>query len=157
VKIRFTVIGKTSQDFIQKGIDEYCDRLKHYFPFEINVIPDIKNAKNLSFAQIKEKEGEILLKSVVSEDFIVLLDEKGREFSSLKFADFLEKLKNSSSKRIIFVIGGAYGFSEKVYERANEKISLSKMTFSHQIVRLIFVEQLYRAATILNGEPYHHE
>ncbi|MDR1783354.1 MAG: 23S rRNA (pseudouridine(1915)-N(3))-methyltransferase RlmH [Dysgonamonadaceae bacterium] len=157
MKIRFTVIGKTSQDFIQKGIDEYCDRLKHYFPFELNVIPDIKNAKNLSFAQIKEKEGEILLKSVVPEDFIVLLDEKGREFSSLKFADFLEKLKNSSSKRIIFVIGGAYGFSEKVYERANEKISLSKMTFSHQIVRLIFVEQLYRAATILNGEPYHHE
>jgi len=155
--MQLIVIGKTNQDFVQKGLDEFCARLKHYIPFELEIIPDIKNTKNLSFEQQKEREGELILKTFQSGDFIVLLDEKGKEFTSLKFAEYLEKKTHTVSKRLVFVIGGPYGFSQKVYEAAFEKIALSKMTFSHQLIRVIFAEQLYRAMTILNNEPYHHE
>jgi len=157
MKIQLIVIGKTNQDFVQKGIDEFCGRLRHYIPFELEIIPDVKNAKNLSQEQLKEKEGELILKSIQQGDFIVLLDERGTQFSSVQFAGYLEKKAHVVNKRLVFVIGGAYGFSQKVYEVASEKISLSKMTFSHQMIRLIFVEQVYRAMTILNNEPYHHE
>ncbi|MDR0232321.1 MAG: 23S rRNA (pseudouridine(1915)-N(3))-methyltransferase RlmH [Dysgonamonadaceae bacterium] len=157
MKIQFTVIGKTNQDFVQKGLDEFCNRLKHYMPFELDIIPDIKNTKSLSQEQQKEKEGELILKNMQSGDYIVLLDERGKEFTSLQFADYIEKKTHTVNKKMVFVIGGPYGFSKKVYEMASEKISLSKMTFSHQMIRLIFVEQLYRAMTILNNEPYHHE
>lgn len=151
------VSGKTNQAFVQAGIDEFCGRLKHYLPFEMEVLPDLKNAKNLSFEQQKEKEGELILKSIQSGDYVVLLDEHGTAFTSLKFADYLEKKKQTVAKRLVFIIGGAYGFSPKIYAIAQEKIALSTMTFSHQLIRLIFVEQLYRAMTILNNEPYHHE
>ena len=157
MKIQLTVIGKTNQDFVQKGLDEFSNRLKHYIPFEINVIADIKNTKNLSQEQQKEKEGELILKNFQPGDYLVLLDERGKEFSSLQFANYLEKKTHIVGKKLVFVIGGPYGFSQKVYEAASEKISLSRMTFSHQLIRLIFVEQLYRAMTILNNEPYHHE
>ena len=157
MKMQLIVIGKTNQDFVQKGLDEFCARLKHYIPFELEIIPDIKNTKNLSFEQQKEREGELILKTFQPGDFIVLLDEKGKEFTSLKFAEYLEKKTHTVSKRLVFVIGGPYGFSQKVYEAAFEKIALSKMTFSHQLIRVIFAEQLYRAMTILNNEPYHHE
>ena len=157
MKIQLTVVGKTNQDFVQKGLDEFCSRLKHYIPFELNVIPDIKNTKNLSQEQHQEKEGELLLKYIQPGDYVVLLDERGKEFTSLEFADYIEKKTHIVNKQLLFVIGGPYGFSKKIYEMASEKISLSKMTFSHQIIRLIFVEQLYRAVTILNNEPYHHE
>ena len=157
MKIVLLLVGKTAQDFVQKGVDEFCGRLKHYIPFELEIIPDLKNTKNLSFEQVKEKEGELILKSLQSGDCLVLLDERGKEFSSLKFAEYIEKKTHIVSKRLVFVIGGPYGFSQKVYDAAQEKISLSKMTFSHQLIRLIFAEQLYRAMTILNNEPYHHE
>jgi 23S rRNA (pseudouridine1915-N3)-methyltransferase len=157
MQIQFIVTGKTTQDFIQKGLDEYENRLKHYFPFEITVIQGLKNTKNLSFSQQKEKEGELILKALQPGDYVILLDERGKEFTSLNFAAYLEKKTCMGSKRLVFVIGGAYGFSDKVYEAAQEQIALSKMTFSHQMIRLIFLEQLYRAMTILNNEPYHHE
>ena len=157
MKIQLIVIGKTNQDFVEKGIKEFCNRLQHYLPFEIKVIPDIKNTKSLSFEQQKEKEGELILKSINSTDYVVLLDERGKEFSSLQFANYLEKKTHTVSKNLTFIIGGPYGFSDKIKETAQEKISLSKMTFSHQLIRLIFVEQVYRAMTILNNEPYHHE
>ena len=156
MKIQLTVVGKTNQDFVQKGLDEFCNRLKHYISFELDVIPDIKNTKNLSQEQQQEKEGELLLKSIQPGDYVVLLDERGKEFTSLQFADYIEKKTHTVNKKLIFVIGGPYGFSKKIYEMASEKISLSQMTFSHQIIRLIFMEQLYRAMTILNNEPYHH-
>jgi len=157
MKIVLLLVGKTAQDFVQKGVDEFCGRLKHYIPFELEIIPDLKNTKSLSFEQVKEKEGELILKSTQSGDCLVLLDERGKEFSSLKFAEYIEKKTHTVSKRLVFAIGGPYGFSQKVYDAAQEKISLSKMTFSHQLIRLIFAEQLYRAMTILNNEPYHHE
>jgi len=157
MKIYLLVIGKTTQDFVRLGIDEFSGRLKHYLPFEMEVIPELKNTKNISVEQQKEKEGEYLLKSFQPGDFVVLLDERGKEMSSIQFSEYLEKKRQMISKRLVFVIGGPYGFSSKVYETVHEKISLSKMTFSHQLIRLIFVEQLYRAMTILNHEPYHHE
>ncbi|GHU67804.1 ribosomal RNA large subunit methyltransferase H [Bacteroidia bacterium] len=157
MKIQLIVIGKTSQDFVERGLAEYAGRLKHYLPFEMQIIPDIKNAKNLSFEQIKEKEGECLLKILQPGDYVALLDEHGKEFTSMQFAAYLEKKKQTIAKNLVFVIGGPYGFSQKIYDLAQEKISLSKMTFSHQLIRLIFAEQLYRAMTILGGEPYHHE
>ena len=157
MKILLLVTGKTNQAFVQAGINEFCSRLKHYIPFEIEVIPDLKNTKNLSFEQQKERESELILKQIQSGDYVVLLDEHGTEFTSLKFAEYLEKKKQTVAKRLVFIIGGAYGFSPKVYAIAQEKIALSKMTFSHQLIRLIFVEQLYRAMTILSNEPYHHE
>lgn len=157
MKVQFLVVGKTTQPFVQNGVDEFAGRLKHYLPFELEVIPDIKNTKNLSFEQQKEREGDLILKALRPDDYVVLLDEKGKEFTSVQFADYLEKKMHLVPKRLVFIIGGAYGFSSRVYAVAAEKIALSKMTFSHQMIRLIFVEQLYRALTILNNEPYHHE
>ena len=157
MKISLLVIGKTDAGYFSQGIQEYENRLKHHLPFEMQVIPDIKNVKNLSEEQQKEKEGELILKNLLAGDYLVLLDERGKDFSSLQFASYIEKKTHTISKRLIFVIGGPYGFSKAVYDKAAEKISLSKMTFSHQMIRLVFVEQLYRAMTILNNEPYHHE
>ncbi|MDL2223847.1 23S rRNA (pseudouridine(1915)-N(3))-methyltransferase RlmH [Bacteroidales bacterium OttesenSCG-928-M06] len=157
MKIRLIVIGKTNQDFVEKGVNEFCNRLKHYISFSMDVIPDIKNTKKLSTEQQKEKEGELILKNIQSGDYIVLLDEKGKEFTSIQFSEYIEKKSHTIAKTLVFVIGGPYGFSPKVYQAAQEKISLSRMTFSHQLIRLIFIEQIYRAMTILNNEPYHHE
>lgn len=157
MKISLVVIGKTDASYFSEAIREYAGRLIHYIPFEMNIIPDIKNVKNLSEAQQKEKEGELILKAVQGGDCLVLLDERGKEYTSLQFASYLEKKMHVVNKRLVFVIGGPYGFSDAVYKAAQEKISLSKMTFSHQMIRLIFVEQIYRAMTILSNEPYHHE
>jgi Uncharacterized conserved protein len=157
MKVVLTVIGKTDAGYFVDAINEYKNRLVHYIPFEMNIIPDIKNVKNLSESQQKEKEGELILKSLQPGDYLVLLDEKGKDFTSSSFASYMEKKTHTVSKRLVFVIGGPYGFSNSVYNAASEKISLSKMTFSHQMIRLIFVEQIYRAMTILNNEPYHHE
>jgi 23S rRNA (pseudouridine1915-N3)-methyltransferase len=157
MKIQLLLVGKTTQDFVERGVTEFCGRLKHYLPFEIQVIPDIKNTKNLSFEQQKEKEGELILKSIQPGDYVVLLDEHGKEFTSLNFAEYLERKTHTVPKCLVFIIGGPYGFSQKVQDIASEKIALSQMTFSHQLIRLIFVEQLYRAMTILHNEPYHHE
>jgi len=156
MKIQLIVVGKTNQSFVQQGLDEFCNRLSHYFPFELEIIPDIKNVKNLSIEQLKLKEGELILRSFQAGDSIILLDERGQEFTSVKFAEFIEKKTHTGIKRLVFVVGGAYGFSSAVYEAAHEKIALSKMTFPHQLIRLIFIEQLYRAMTILHHEPYHH-
>ncbi len=157
MKITLLAIGKTDTSFLAEAIREYTNRLVHYIPFEMVIIPDIKNVRNLSETQQKEREGELLLKAVQPGDSIVLLDEKGKEFTSTQFAAYIEKKQHAVSKRLVFMIGGPYGFSEAVYHAASEKISLSKMTFSHQMVRLFFTEQLYRAMTILHNEPYHHE
>ena len=157
MKIVLCVIGKTDAGYFADAISEYKGRLNHYIPFEMSVIPDIKNVKNLSKEQQKEKEGEQILKFLQPGDYLVLLDEKGKEFTSMQFADYIEKKMHTVPKRLVFMVGGPYGFSESVYAAAREKISLSKMTFSHQMIRLVFTEQLYRAMTILNNEPYHHE
>lgn len=157
MKISLVVIGKTDASFFSEAVQEYAGRLTHYIPFEMVVIPDIKNVKNLSQAQQKEKEGELILKAIQPGDCLVLLDEHGKEYTSLQFASYLEKKMHIVNKRLVFVIGGPYGFSDTVYKAAREKISLSKMTFSHQMIRLVFVEQIYRAMTILANEPYHHE
>ena len=156
MKITLLVIGKTDAKYLIEAIDEYKNRLVHYLPFEMTVLPDIKNVRNLSEAQQKEREGEQILKALQPGDYLVLLDENGREFTSVQFASYIDKKMQTVPKRLVFVIGGPYGFSEAVYRSAQEKISLSKMTLSHQMVRLIFVEQIYRAMTILNNEPYHH-
>ncbi|HAD03005.1 MULTISPECIES: 23S rRNA (pseudouridine(1915)-N(3))-methyltransferase RlmH [Macellibacteroides] len=157
MKISLIVIGKTDASYFVDAINEYKNRLVHYIPFEMEIIPDIKNVKNLREEQQKEKEGELILKMLQPGDYLVLLDEHGKSFTSMEFATYLERKMHVVSKRLVFVIGGPYGFSEAVYKAASEKISLSKMTFSHQMIRLIFVEQIYRAMTILNNEPYHHE
>lgn len=157
MKICLMVIGKTDEAYLQKGIDLFLKRIPHYISFELKIIPDLKNSKNLSENQQKEKEGELILQQLTGFDELILLDEHGTEVSSVDFARFLEKKMLSGIKRLVFVIGGPYGFSESVYSKAAGKISLSKMTFSHQMVRLIFAEQLYRAMTILKGEPYHHQ
>jgi 23S rRNA (pseudouridine1915-N3)-methyltransferase len=155
MKLTLILVGKTFQSFINEGFEEYSTRLKHYLTFEIDVIPELKAAKNLSTEQIKEKEGELILKKFQAGDHIALLDEKGKTFNSTGFASYIEKRMQAGAKRLVFVIGGAFGFSQKVYDAANDKISLSAMTFSHQLVRLVFAEQLYRAMTIINHEPYH--
>ena len=157
MKIQLIVVGKTNQHFVQQGLNEFCSRLAHYYPFELEIVPDIKNAGRLSVGQLKEKEGELIIRSFQAGDCIILLDEQGKEFTSIKFAEFIEKKAHTGLKRLVFVVGGAYGFSPAVYEAAHEKMALSKMTFPHQLVRLIFVEQLYRAMTILQNEGYHHE
>lgn len=156
MKATLILIGKTDNKMYQTAIEDYVSRINHYLPFDIQVISDLKNSKNLSEDQQKQKEGELILKLVQTSDTVVLLDEHGKEFRSIEYASWIEK-KQQTAKRLVFVIGGPYGFSKDVYARANEKISLSKMTFSHQMVRLIFAEQLYRACTIIKGEPYHHE
>lgn len=157
MNIKLLAIGKTDDKNLQALLNEYIKRLTFYVKFDLEVIPDVKNAKNMSIDQQKEKEGNLLLAKVGSGDWVLLLDEKGKKYTSLQFADFLQKRMNSGIKNLIFVIGGPYGFSPEVYARANGKISLSDMTFSHQMVRLFFVEQLYRGYTILRNEPYHHE
>lgn len=157
MKVLFVVIGKTDASYFNDAIREYKNRLVHYLPFEMTVIPDIKNVKNLSQSQQKEKEGEFILKTLLPGDQVVLLDERGKEYSSLQFASYIDKKMQTVARRLVFVVGGPYGFSDAVYSAAVEKISLSKMTFSHQMIRMIFIEQLYRAMTILRGEPYHHE
>ena len=157
MKISFITVGRTDIAWVRQGLDMYVSRLKHYAPFELVEIPELKNVSSLTRDQIKSREGELILKNVKNSDDLVLLDEHGREFRSIEFAKYLEDKMISSGKDVVFVVGGAYGFSPDVYSRANGKISLSKMTFSHQIVRTIFAEQLYRAFTIIKGEPYHHE
>jgi 23S rRNA (pseudouridine1915-N3)-methyltransferase len=156
MKVEFWVIGNTSFDYLKEGTAIYEKRLKHYLPFEYKVIPDIKQAKNLSSEQLKEKEGLVLLQKLNKGDYLILMDENGKEMSSVKFASYLENLLQQSYKKLIFVVGGAYGFSPAVYQRANAKLSLSKMTFSHQMIRVFALEQLYRAMSILRNQPYHH-
>ncbi|HZJ18765.1 MAG TPA: 23S rRNA (pseudouridine(1915)-N(3))-methyltransferase RlmH [Pricia sp.] len=154
--IKLLAIGKTDSKPLQVLISEYENRIRHYIRFELGTIPDIKNVKNLSEVQQKNKEGELILKKLGPTDILVLLDENGKNFSSIDFSKYLQKKMNSGIKQLVFVIGGPYGFSDAVYESAQGKISLSKMTFSHQMVRLFVVEQVYRAFTILRNEPYHH-
>lgn len=156
MQITLITIGKTDSIELSKLIAVYEDRLKHYIKFQFVVLPDIKNSKNLSEAQQKEKEGELLLSQLQPSDVLMLLDEKGKQLTSVEFSQWLQKKMNSGLKNLVLAIGGPYGFSNKVFERSNEKISLSKMTFSHQMVRLFLVEQLYRGFTILRNEPYHH-
>ena len=157
MNIELIVVGKTDSKEVTALVDMYTKRINFYNRFNITYIPDIRNSKNLSEAQQKTAEGEAILRLLDESDRVVLLDEKGSEFRSVEYADWLQKRMNSGVKRLVFIIGGPYGFSPEVYSRSNEKISLSKMTFSHQIVRAIFTEQLYRAFTILKNEPYHHE
>jgi len=156
MKIKLIAIGKTDDKNLQILIDNYKNRLKHYIGFDFEIIPDIKNVKNLSQKQQKEKEGELILKKLKPTDTLILLDEKGKEFTSVGFSEYLQKKMNSGIKQLVFVIGGPYGFSEEVYKKSQGKISFSKMTFSHQMFRLFVVEQIYRAFTILKNEPYHH-
>jgi 23S rRNA (pseudouridine1915-N3)-methyltransferase len=156
MKITLLLNGKTEDDYLVKGFTLYEQRLKHYISFETIVIPSLKNTKALSIEQQKQKEGELILKHIQSPDKLILLDENGKEYISVNFSGFIQQQMNSGIKNVVFVVGGPYGFAEDVYKRANAKISLSKMTFSHQMVRLFFVEQLYRAMTILKNEPYHH-
>jgi 23S rRNA (pseudouridine1915-N3)-methyltransferase len=157
MKIRLIVIGKTSAAYLKTGESDYEDRFKHYCKFEELIIPPIKNGGKLSNKDLKIREGKLILKYIDSIDQVVILDEKGKSFSSINFSDFLNQKLLDSTKRLVFLVGGAFGFSEEVYKRANSKLSLSKMTFSHQMIRLIFKEQLYRAFTILKREKYHHE
>lgn len=157
MKITLLTVGKTDKDWVRQGMDIYISRMKHYFPFSVVEIPELKNVSSLSEEQIRTKEGELILKNIRPADDVVLLDERGREYSSVEFAKVLQDKISYTCKDIVFIIGGAYGFSEAVRQRAGGKISLSRMTFSHQMVRAIFVEQLYRAFTIMKGEPYHHE
>ncbi|WP_034923100.1 23S rRNA (pseudouridine(1915)-N(3))-methyltransferase RlmH [Gillisia sp. CAL575] len=154
--IKLLGIGKTDDKTLQNLTDVYIKRLQFYNKFEIELIPDLKKVKNLDENQQKQKEGELILNKITTSDFVVLLDENGKQLSSVGFSEFIQKRFNSGLKQVIFIIGGPYGFSEEVYSRADTKISLSKMTFSHQMVRLFFTEQLYRAFTILKNEPYHH-
>ena len=157
MNIELIVVGKTDSKEVSALVDMYLKRINFYNRFNITYIPDIRNAKNLSEAQQKSSEGEAILRLLDDSDRVVRLDEKGQEFRSIEYAEWLQKRMNSGVKRLVFIIGGPYGFSDAVYKRANEKISLSKMTFSHQIIRAIFTEQLYRAFSIINNSPYHHE
>ena len=157
MNIRLIAIGKTDSNALQSLIDDYTKRLSFYIKFDLEIIPDIKNVKNLSESQQKEREGELILSKITATDHLVLLDENGKTFSSVGFSEELQKKMNSGLKTLVFVIGGPYGFSETVYQKSQGKISLSQMTFSHQMVRLFFIEQLYRGFTILKNEPYHHQ
>lgn len=157
MKFVLLVVGKTVEKHYITAISDYVERTRHYTSFEMEVIPELKNTKSLSTDQQKEKEGEAILKALQPGDVVVLLDEHGKEFRSIEFANWIERKMHTVNKRLVFIIGGPYGFSPSVYQAAQEKISLSKMTFSHQMIRLIFVEQLYRAMSILNNSPYHHE
>lgn len=157
MKITLLTVGKTDRDWVKQGLDIYMSRLKHYTQFAMVEIPELKNVSSLSESQIKTKEGELILKQLRPADDVILLDEKGKQYTSVEFAKMIQDKMTYSGRDIVFIIGGAYGFSQAVYDRAASKISLSKMTFSHQMVRTIFVEQIYRAFTIMKGEPYHHE
>lgn len=157
MKITLLVIGKTDKPFVSEGLDIFSKRLSRYLPFSVNEIKELKNTSKLSPAEQKQKETEQILKHLKAEDHLILLDEKGKEFTSVGFASFVQGKMNMGIKNLVFVVGGPYGFSEEIKKHASGKIALSKMTFSHQLIRLIFVEQLYRAMTILNNEPYHNE
>tara|TARA_R110002167_G_scaffold143481_10_gene332815 strand:+ start:1164 stop:1637 length:474 start_codon:yes stop_codon:yes gene_type:complete len=154
--IKLIAVGKTDSKPLQLLISEYENRLKHYVKFQIQIIPDIKGAKNMSEAQQKEKEAENILKKLQATDILVLLDEQGKQYTSVAFSAYMQKKMNAGTKQLVFVIGGPYGFSDLIYQRSNDMVGLSKMTFSHQMVRLFVVEQIYRAFTILKNEPYHH-
>ena len=156
MKTKLLVVGKTNDKNITKGIDDYVGRVKHYMPFDIEVIPELKNTKSLIQSNQKEMEAEQILKRLQPSDTVVLLDEHGKEYRSIEFARWIEKLQQTA-RSLVFIIGGLYGFADSIYERSDAKLSLSKMTFSHQMIRLLFVEQIYRACTIIKGEPYHHE
>ena len=157
MKVALIVVGRTVNQHIVELINDYASRVKHYINFDITVIPELKNTKNLSPDQQKQQEGELIIRQLQQGDYMVLLDEHGKEMRSIEFSKYMEKKMQTVSKRLVFVIGGPYGFSPDVYAKTNDKLSLSQMTFSHQMIRLIFVEQLYRAMTIMRGEPYHHE
>ncbi|MFA6944716.1 MAG: 23S rRNA (pseudouridine(1915)-N(3))-methyltransferase RlmH [Pedobacter sp.] len=157
MKITLLTLGKTEDQYLIEGIDIYLKRLKHYIPFRIVEIPELKNTKSLSQEQQKSKEAGLIFKHLQSTDHVILLDENGKEFSSRGFSVYLNKKMVGGQQHLVFIIGGPYGFSHEIYERSNEKLSLSKMTLSHQMIRLFFTEQLYRACTILKGEPYHHD
>lgn len=157
MKIELMVIGRTSARYLQEGIDNYRNRLAHYVPFELTCLPDIKTTKSLTIERQKELEGEMFLSRVEAGDCLVLLDERGKEMTSREFSVYIDRKMVNVARRLIFLVGGPYGFSKEVYNRADDKISLSKMTFSHEMVRLFFTEQLYRAMTIMRGEPYHHD
>lgn len=157
MNIEIIVIGKTDQQEVASLVEQYAKRVNHYCKFTVTTIADVKNTRNMAPSRQKQLEGDMILRLISDGDWLVLMDERGRQFTSMEYADWLQKRMLSGVKRLAIVIGGPYGFSDEVYKRANEKISLSKMTFSHQIVRAIFAEQLYRAFTILNNEPYHHE
>ncbi len=157
MNIELLVVGKTDSSLIEEIVAGYAKRINHYCRFSITTLPDVKNNKNLAIKQQRTAEGEMILRQITDSDYVVLLDERGAEYRSVEFAMWLQKRMNSGVRRLLIIIGGPYGFSEAVYARANSKVSLSKMTFSHQIVRAIFAEQIYRAFTILKNEPYHHE
>lgn len=157
MKIMLLAVGKTSTDYIQRGIDMFLKRVNHYLPVELSIIPDLKSTKGLTGDSQKVREGKSILGALTPCDVVILLDERGKEFTSREFASMLDRRMVQGVKRLVFVIGGPYGFSEEVYNRADGKISLSRMTFTHEMVRLFFVEQIYRAMTILKGEPYHHD
>lgn len=157
MKITLLTVGKTEDAYIKEGIEKYIKRLKHYIKFEIADLPELKNTKALSEEQQKSKEAELILKKLTPLDHVVLLDEKGSEFTSTQFSNYINKHMVGSASHLVFIVGGPYGFDASVHQRANDKISLSRMTFSHQMVRLFFIEQLYRAFTIIKGEPYHHQ
>lgn len=157
MQVTLLLVGKTVNRQFVELMDEYTSRVKHYIRFDIVTIPELKNTRHLSADQQKQQEGELIMKQMQAGDHVVLLDEHGKELRSTEFSRYMEQRMQTVGKRLLFVIGGPYGFSPEVYAKANEKLSLSKMTFSHQMVRLIFVEQLYRAMTIMRGEPYHHE
>ena len=157
MKITLLTVGKTDKDWVRQGMDIYVSRLKHYIPFSVVEIPELRNVSALTKDQIKTREGELILKNIRPTDDLVLLDERGKEYTSVELAKVIQDKISYVGKDIVYVIGGAYGFSDAVYQRADSKMSLSRMTFSHQMVRAIFVEQIYRAFTIMRGEPYHHE
>ena len=157
MKITLLTVGKTDKEWVRQGMDIYVSRLKHYVPFSVVEIPELRNVSALTKDQIKTREGELILKNIRPTDDVILLDERGKEYTSVELAKVIQDKMSYTGKDMVYVIGGAYGFSEAVYQRANSKISLSRMTFSHQMVRAIFVEQIYRAFTIMKGEPYHHE
>ena len=155
--MRITLIesGKTRDPFIREGVELFRKRLVRYVPFKIDTLPDLKNTRNMTMKEVQEKEGEMIIKRIKTDDYVILLDERGEEYNSINFAEYLNDLERKVNQ-VLFVIGGPYGFSQQVYERSHTMLSLSKMTFSHQLVRVVFLEQLYRAFTILKGEPYHH-
>ncbi len=157
MEIELLTVGKTTIRFVIDGIEEYTRRLKHYIPYSIRTIPDIKNTSKMDQAKQKEEEGKKILEAVSNSDYVVLLDEHGKQYGSMEFSAFIEKQMVAGRRKVIFVVGGPYGFSKAVYDRADSLLSLSKMTFNHEMVRLFFTEQVYRAMTIMRGEPYHHE
>lgn len=157
MNIKLLVVGKTDKGFVQDGTQQYVDRLKHYIKFEMEVIPDLKNASSLSVTQLKEMQAQSIIQHLSQNDNVILLDEHGKSFTSMDFAQFIQQKMNLSVKNLVFIVGGAFGFADKIKTQYKEKISISPMTFSHQMIRLLFTEQLYRAFTIINHEPYHNE